>query len=119
MLCSVAIDPPPIPVIIVAAKTKTFDGADQSSAQRRGSAGVSPANQPDKKLIAQIFIKYIFKYVINLKLGSSKIPHLPAGTPLAHIYILENSKVRRASVRQTDNSGKTGASLFLLSNGVD
>ena len=85
MLCSVAIDPPPIPVIIVAAKTKTFDGADQSSAQRRGSAGVSPANQPDKKLIAQIFIKYIFKYVINLKLGSSKIPHLPAGTPLAHI----------------------------------
>src|ERR1700730_13252621 len=87
VLCSVAIDPPPIPVIIVAAKTKTFDGAAKSSAQRRGSAGVSPANQPDKKLIAQIFIKYIFKYVINLKLGSSKIPHLPAGTPLAHIDI--------------------------------
>ena len=62
-----------------------------------GSAGVSPTNQPDKKLTTQIFIKYIFKYVINLKLGSSKIPHLPAGTPLAHIIIiyLSNGHVTR------------------------
>jgi hypothetical protein len=43
--------------------------------------GVSPTNQPNTNLIT--------KYALNLKLGSSKIPHLLAGTPLPHISILK------------------------------
>ena len=50
-----------------------------------GSAGASPANQPDKNLITKQLLN--IKYVLNLKLGSGKIPHPPAGTLLAHILV--------------------------------
>ena len=64
---------------------KTFDLNSFKALQQRGSVGVSPANQPYKILITKYLLN--IKYVLNLKLvlGSGKIPHLPVGTPLAHI----------------------------------